>query len=91
MAEELDGTEKEYDLYPDAKCSICGSHPTAMWRGVSDVFICPGCAVDVLPRLIADALTPDDAQYGKILDDLEAMKTPYLTAALCRVAHKRQA
>jgi hypothetical protein len=55
--ENSDGSFDKVDMYPEAKCSICGSdHTAAMWRGSEEVFICLNCAVNILPRLIAKVI-----------------------------------
>jgi hypothetical protein len=39
------------------KCFLCGGPPTAYWFGSERVVaVCPACATDVLPRLLADAI-----------------------------------
>lgn len=37
-------------------CGVCGGDWSGLWVGVSDLHICPQCAVEILPRLIADAV-----------------------------------
>ena len=45
------------DVDPDAKCLFCGEPFNAMWHGSEGVlYICTACAVEVLPRVIADAV-----------------------------------
>jgi len=40
-----------------AKCFHCGAPFNAMWQGSEGIlYVCTPCAVDVLPRLIADAV-----------------------------------
>ncbi len=54
-----------YDNQPDkgfeniGKCFVCGNKPDAFWVGHAEVFVCRECAINVLPKLIADALTND--------------------------------
>jgi hypothetical protein len=49
------------------RCAVCGdTNWRAVWRGHLELCICWRCAVEVLPRLIADAtwrshMTPADA------------------------------
>lgn len=38
------------------KCTICGEAATATWGGRWALAVCPRCAVEVLPLLIADAI-----------------------------------
>src|ERR1700681_4868550 len=51
------------------RCAICGDADwRATWRGHQEVLICWRCAVEVLPRLIADAtfrplMTPADGAH----------------------------
>jgi hypothetical protein len=87
----LNGDERpgEWPYYKDNKCAVCGGQPSAIWWGHDVIHICPQCARDILPRLIADALTPEDSEYGKILDNFRSLEAPYLQAALCRVTAMR--
>lgn len=39
-----------------ASCSICGCCADASWVGEVEVHVCRSCAIDVLPRLMADAI-----------------------------------
>jgi len=84
----LSGNERpgEWPFEGEHKCIVCGGGPSAIWRGHGILYICPHCARDILPRLIADALTPEDSVYGTILDNFRSLETPYLQAAFCRVA-----
>ena len=42
----------------DAKCFVCGGRPTAFWG--LETCVCPECAVEKLPLLIADAVAGND-------------------------------
>jgi ribosomal protein S14 len=88
----LSGNERpgEWPYYKDNKCAVCGGKPSAIWRGHDVIHICPQCARDILPRLIADALTPEDSEYDTILDNFRSLETPYLQAALCRATASRR-
>lgn len=49
----------------DQKCSFCGTcFATGWWRGAEDVFCCPTCATRTLPKLIADSLNYNNAEFG---------------------------
>lgn len=61
-------TSYELDMYPTSKCSICGHQAVAMWCGINDVFVCRDCAVNVLPRLTADAIMQCKPRIDTILD-----------------------
>lgn len=51
------------DHYSGATCTICSRRATAMWSGVGgEIFVCQCCALDTLPRLIADAVIADVVQ-----------------------------
>jgi hypothetical protein len=80
-----DGSEEEQDLYPDSKCSICGAEPSAMWGGQEPIFVCRNCALDVLPRLIADALIDDyrnDEHFSKYRQRAKMVFSRSVVAAL---------
>lgn len=47
---ELEGDDVE-------KCSFCGNDAVAFWSGNKMVSTCRNCAIRILPRLIADAVT----------------------------------
>ncbi len=36
-------------------CNFCDCHATAFWQTSNSVMVCSMCAVDILPKLIADA------------------------------------
>lgn len=87
----LDVSEEIIDMYPDAKCNICGHEAAAMWNGEKDIFICPHCAVDVLPRLIADAILSDvlARDYSLLLQAVEKAKYAFWQATTCRAMCSR--
>lgn len=82
-AEGPNGEVEEIDLYPDAKCSICGNKPVAMWRGAEEIFVCHNCAIKILPRLVADAIIDDYRAYDKFLRESQAVKTAFLEGIAC--------
>ena len=55
-------------------CAVCGGGEwSALWVGATELHVCAACALEVLPRLIADAiwhqsLTPADVEtiVGKV-------------------------
>ena len=72
-------------------CSICGRRrATAWWRGTKILSICRPCALDVLPKLLADALVGEGAvsETGLRADAANVLRT-FWTAA--RLALKRVA
>ena len=86
----LNGSHGEWPIAGDHRCIVCGKEPSAAWRGHGVLCICGHCARDILPRLIADALTSEDSEYGAILDNFRSLETPYLQAALCRVTLSKE-
>ena len=49
---------EDFDI--PGKCSFCGSDsPQSFWRGGENVRTCRGCAVDILPKLLADSIVLD--------------------------------
>lgn len=47
-----------YGTRPDGKpraCLVCGGRPNAIWVGEDILTVCRKCAIDVLPRIMADA------------------------------------
>jgi hypothetical protein len=39
------------------RCTVCDGDATGWWRGqTGDVSLCPRCAVDAMPKLLADSL-----------------------------------
>lgn len=55
-------------------CLVCGKAPDAIWAGTGIITVCRGCAVDVLPRLIADALFRARWEPGSGLTITKAFK-----------------
>lgn len=49
---------------PDDKCMMCGSPGDAAWYTSPPVVVCFRCAVDILPRLIADAMAGFHSRGG---------------------------
>jgi ribosomal protein L37AE/L43A len=62
---------EEINEFPNAKCSICDKTASAMWRGAIDFFICPKCATNILPRLIADAIVQPQTKMNQISNSLK--------------------
>ena len=73
------------DMYAGKRCRLCGNdHPAAMWRGEMDIFVCTTCAIDVLPRLIADAVVSDHADFTSVLEDKNRIDKAFWEAVACR-------
>ena len=45
-------------------CTICRKPATAAWHGDGVIAVCPDCAVEVLPALMADAVYVPPAKVG---------------------------
>ena len=71
----------------DIKCSICGKErATGHWMGKIDIYSCHFCAIEVLPKLIADATlgnAPNDKMPGRGQNVLESVAKNYWYAATC--------
>lgn len=71
------------------RCFSCGNKATAVWRGVeATVEVCPTCAVETLPALIADAC---HAHPGRGVADftvaLNTITRVFWRAVACRLAN----
>ena len=53
-----------HEFFPPGKCFRCGEKATAMWHSLSIVEVCHSCAVEVLPKLIADATFHASSNYS---------------------------
>lgn len=42
---------------PAGQCSACGERASAIWHGAEHLAVCHRCAIEVLPTLIADAIS----------------------------------
>jgi hypothetical protein len=40
----------------DEPCNVCGGRSRAMWCCEKEIYVCSECAINTLPRLIADAV-----------------------------------
>jgi hypothetical protein len=49
-------------IYSNESCNVCGEPADAQWAGHESIGICEACAINVLPRLIADAVR---ARFGE--------------------------
>ena len=38
------------------KCFACGEKPDAFWKGQETVNVCQSCAIEILPKLLADSV-----------------------------------
>lgn len=92
MRFEGDGIEGEEGeiIFPRGTCVFCGKRADAVWWGNGYTRVCKQCAVDILPRLIADAMVNGDGtEYGEILEIFQALKAPFLEAALAQMTRAR--
>lgn len=46
-------------------CSFCGGEAQSYWQGIECVRTCSKCAIEVLPKLMADAIVQDN-RYPKL-------------------------
>jgi hypothetical protein len=80
-------------LYPAVEvCSFCGEpHASAWWRGHQTISVCRKCAVEDLPRLLADALAGEHADapnvVGSLHRALEQAEKNFWMASCCAIAN----
>ena len=49
---------KDFDI--PVTCSFCGNDsPQSFWHGGENVRTCRGCAIEILPKLLADSIVLD--------------------------------
>ncbi len=75
------------ELYTNKKCSNgCGRKANAMWRfGAEEMFLCKWCAINTLPKFLADAYDPKNPQ--EITSFFDRFKSEFFRA-LCLVKMK---
>ena len=72
-------------------CSICRGPATAVWRGAKAIPICPQCAVEDLPALIADSIVlPGAWGLERALSDLKRIELRYWRALALRLLRERK-
>jgi hypothetical protein len=76
--------------YVGEKCQFCGDDDaTAMWRGEGvDTFVCRGCAIDILPRLIADACFFPAAKMAEMSQMVPKIMAVFWEAVACNAFFK---
>jgi hypothetical protein len=77
-------------------CSFCGEREAAaVWRGAtSEILVCRWCAIETLPKFMADAIVNDEVHQGTlgIVQDalLRADRNFYYGAFLSAIrAHRK--
>lgn len=75
------------------RCVVCGSrdHWTAHWMGTTEVYVCPTCAGDVLPRLQADAIARTPLVLADVELALEHQRAEFWRAIALRLLRARDA
>jgi hypothetical protein len=72
------------------RCCLCGEPPSAYWRGEVVIAVCSRCAVEVLPKLIADAIVGPHCGHKTVIPRLvEAGRraaAAFWKAAACAIA-----
>jgi len=78
------------------KCAFCDNHPVAYWHlGTSDLKVCSTCAVDLLPRLIADAIAADggvdDVRFvNRLHDALQRIENAFWYGAFHAILQEKR-
>jgi hypothetical protein len=72
-------------------CSVCGeSCWRAAWFGCNDIAVCPVCALDVLPALLADAIWRRHIRSDEVKACwLQASAAFWRAVALCEMREGR--
>lgn len=72
-------------------CDVCDQAATARWRGNRNIAICSTCAIDVLPKLMADAidLSPDE-NFDRAKTSLERIVRTFWRAMACRLFREQK-
>lgn len=82
------------DQIEPGKCFCCGEKAAAMWHGLEgQVDVCASCAIEVLPKLIADAVfVPPDLSKGTTgyADHLVKVEASFWAAVASRVALEKR-
>lgn len=65
-------------------CFACGDRATGYWVGVEPVAVCPTCAVETLPALIADAIHCHNT--GQATESLRTVERRFWRALALRLA-----
>jgi len=68
-------------------CQICGKEPDAVWTGQKEVVICLNCALNVLPKLIADAVANRRVKISVFKTMWEEAEKNFWYATACQLAH----
>ncbi len=75
-------------------CFNCGHPAAALWRGHTPVAVCRPCALDTLPRLLADALVGTHPRRPSLIAELgnglETARANFWRAAACAQAAEAQ-
>lgn len=89
------------DGYFKGRCVLCGGEPQAYWHRKGDmIFICRQCALNDLPRLIADAVMnnapssfdlPWDSKNARLSGALKDVELAYWRAGACAIETKAKA
>jgi hypothetical protein len=78
--------------YSGMACSICGKMSSAVWSGETTIFVCSECAVNILPALIADAVSTSHMKdIGGLSSTLARIEAVYWRAAsnnMARIARR---
>jgi hypothetical protein len=75
---------------PQEPCFHCGKIAQAYWAGnTSQVYVCHVCAVNILPKLIADSLDAYTIEHTDRIDKvIEAIQVPFWKAITCRLTNR---
>jgi len=58
----------------EVRCIVCGSKPLVVWFGEGNLFLCRRCALEIVPRLVGEAMaavTRNWRQFKGLLQEVE--------------------
>lgn len=82
-------TDEGGNLFKDSKCGICGnSKAVAGWMGQDLLAVCRGCAIEVLPKLLADAVVGKHSDNSTAISAWKSAEKHYWYAVANRFCHE---
>ena len=73
------------------ECSLCHEPAVAQWHDKGTIGLCATCAVEHIPRLLADAVDVTDTDIAQWCAALNRIQAQFLRAAQSRIeTHQRR-
>lgn len=72
-------------------CMICGDcQGDGLWSGNTDVIVCSKCAVEILPKLIADSIYHEKMEMGHVDRWFKEVQNQFYRAILSQTMRKNR-